>query len=103
MMTSCALSSLPLGLKTRARTHARGRASTHSARSAAFVTCRASSNKYHDDVEITPMMRTTSALGAFGTGLAVFALATSVDATMMATMRIVGVEIEEMVEMEYST
>ena len=49
------------------------------------------------------MMLTTSALGAFGTGLAVFALATSVDATMMATMRIVGVEIEEMVEMEYST
>ena len=49
------------------------------------------------------MMLASSAVGAIGTGCAVFALATSAETTAMMAMTAAGVEVEEFMAIEYSS
>ena len=75
----------------------------HTAKKGRMLTfsCKASVKDELNDV--TPMMLASSAVSAIGTGCAVFALATSAEATAMLVAESVGIESMEMVEMEYSS
>lgn len=102
-MATLAMTLFPATLRpnTRTRSIARRRELNRNGGRPSAFSCKATVKENLND--ITPMMLASSAVSAIGTACAVFALATSADATATLTKNAVGLEVEETVEMEYSS